>query len=120
MWDWILDLTHRVEDFSSAGMWTGLSWWITVDPDQHLVGANATWIDGHASYVNTPASSDRDLWVLTGMLMLAEHNGSGTVVYLVAPMPRPGCADVGLGPNALHRTDRLPLLRARAGSRATR
>jgi len=84
VWDWMFDLTARITDFSTANTWDGLSSWIIVDPNQDLVGANRTWINSQDFYVYTPAANDKDVYFIGGPLMLAEHNGSGSIDFFVA------------------------------------
>jgi hypothetical protein len=82
-WDWLFDFSATITDFSTAGTWDGMSSWIGVDPDQDLVGANETWITGQDFYIYTPQGNDRDIYTVAGPLLLAEHQGSGALDYLV-------------------------------------
>ena len=81
--DWLLDLTVAIDDFSSAQSWAPIRSYVLLDPAFDQTGPDARYVYSHDFIVRTASGSDVDFEYIQGPYMLALQESTGTAGLLV-------------------------------------
>ncbi len=77
--EWLTDITHTIDDFSSRQSWAPIRSFVYLDPPIDQVGADARYVYSHDMIVRTAIGSDKQFEYIQGPYMLALHEGTETV-----------------------------------------
>ncbi|MEM6675064.1 MAG: hypothetical protein AAF726_19600 [Planctomycetota bacterium] len=81
--DWLLDLSVAIDDFSSAQSWAPIRSYVLLDPAFDQTGPDARYVYSHDFIVRTAVGSDVDFEYIQGPYMLALQESTGTAGLLV-------------------------------------